>query len=417
MRPYLRAANVSWAGLRLDDVKSMNFTDDELKTYRLEPGDILLSEASGSAGEVGKPALWTGEIADCAFQNTLIRVRPREHEPRFLLHYFRHQALAGRFVEQSRGVGIHHLGRSRLASWPTPVPPLDEQRRIVDLLEDHLSRLDAAESNLVRAERRAGLLWATALSDLILPPGARNLLGSDPALLGDDSPPTTDLPKGWRWARWADLGTSENGKPFPSGEYQDNGIRLLRPGNLGPQGVLAWSDANTRFMPESYRFSHPRSILHSGDLVMNLTAQSLKDDFLGRACIVRDGDESLLNQRIARLRSTAVDGGFALAVFRSRLFRHYVKSLSTGSLIQHMFTSQLNRFWMPVPPAAEQQRIVIAASTLEADIARQVSVLRLQAQRSLLLRRSLLTAAFSGRLTGAAPDVTGTEVVEELAGV
>src|ERR1700722_17982699 len=64
MRPYLRAANVGWSGLLLDDVKKMNFTDAEMKTYRLLPGDIVLSEASGSPGEVGKPALWNAEITD-----------------------------------------------------------------------------------------------------------------------------------------------------------------------------------------------------------------------------------------------------------------------------------------------------------------------------------------------------------------
>lgn len=144
MRPYLRAANVSWSGLQLDDVKSMNFTDAEMDTYRLQSGDIVLSEASGSPGEVGKPALWNGEIDDCAFQNTLIRVRPMAHDPRFLLHYFRYVALTGGFLPSSRGVGINHLGRTRLASWPTPLPTVDEQQRIVEILEDHLSHLDAA---------------------------------------------------------------------------------------------------------------------------------------------------------------------------------------------------------------------------------------------------------------------------------
>lgn len=110
MRPYLRAANVTWNGLDLSDVNAMNFTDSEMDVYGLKPGDLVLSEASGSAGEVGKPALWSGEIPDCAFQNTLIRVRPREIEPRYLLHYFRAQALLGRFVPESRGVGINHLG-------------------------------------------------------------------------------------------------------------------------------------------------------------------------------------------------------------------------------------------------------------------------------------------------------------------
>jgi len=57
MRPYLRAANVTWSGLELSDVKEMNFTEAESETYELRPGDVLVAEASGSASEVGKPAI------------------------------------------------------------------------------------------------------------------------------------------------------------------------------------------------------------------------------------------------------------------------------------------------------------------------------------------------------------------------
>lgn len=135
MRPYLRAANVGWDGLKLDDVFTMNFTDAEMSQYRLEPGDILLSEASGSALEVGKPALWEGQIAECAFQNTLIRVRPRDHEPRYLLHYFKWLAASGRTAAMSRGVGIYHLGQAAVAEAHVPQPPLDEQRRIAAVLD------------------------------------------------------------------------------------------------------------------------------------------------------------------------------------------------------------------------------------------------------------------------------------------
>ena len=49
MRPYLRAANVTWQGLALEDVKEMDFTEAESVTYELRPGDLLLSEASGSS--------------------------------------------------------------------------------------------------------------------------------------------------------------------------------------------------------------------------------------------------------------------------------------------------------------------------------------------------------------------------------
>jgi type I restriction enzyme S subunit len=71
MRPYLRAANVTWNGLDLADVKDMNFSELESDVYELQRGDVLVAEASGSASEVGKPALWNGEIDSCCFQNTL----------------------------------------------------------------------------------------------------------------------------------------------------------------------------------------------------------------------------------------------------------------------------------------------------------------------------------------------------------
>ncbi|WP_300006947.1 restriction endonuclease subunit S [Pseudonocardia sp.] len=136
MRRYLRAANVGWTGLLLDDVKSMNFTDAEMMTFRLRPGDLLLSEGSGSPKEVGKPALWNGELEDCAFQNTLLRVRPQEGvDSRYLNHYFSWQASTGAFARGSRGVGIHHLGREALAAWPIPLPTIEKQGQIVAILD------------------------------------------------------------------------------------------------------------------------------------------------------------------------------------------------------------------------------------------------------------------------------------------
>lgn len=141
MRPYLRAANVTWAGLDLSDVKSMNFTDDEVTTYRLRPGDVLLSEASGSAEEVGKPAIWRDDQpGPVCFQNTLLRVRPEDGVLSEYLHLrLLHEAVSGGFARSSRGVGIHHLGAAKLAALQVEIPPTEEQRRIVEALDAQLS--------------------------------------------------------------------------------------------------------------------------------------------------------------------------------------------------------------------------------------------------------------------------------------
>jgi type I restriction enzyme S subunit len=145
MRPYLRAANVTWNGLDLRDVKEMNFTAEESAVYELRAGDVLVAEASGSADEVGKPAIWRGELDGCCFQNTLIRVRSLGPLPEYLRYFLLAEAQSGRIGRASPGVGIHHIGASRLAAWRVPIAPLPEQRRIVAAIEAHLSRVEAIE--------------------------------------------------------------------------------------------------------------------------------------------------------------------------------------------------------------------------------------------------------------------------------
>lgn len=163
MRPYLRAANVTWKGLDVTDVTQMNFTDEEMKTYRLVVGDILVNEASGSASEVGKAVIFRGEIDDCGFQNHLIRVRVKEVGLLYLHHFLVHNAVSGAYVRESQGVGINHLGKAKLAAWPVPVPPLVEQEEIVEILEEQLSRLDASLVAVDAVEKRAAALRRSLL--------------------------------------------------------------------------------------------------------------------------------------------------------------------------------------------------------------------------------------------------------------
>ena len=76
-RPYLRVVNVFDDRLDLRDVKQMDFDAKELDVYRLLPGDVLLTEGDlKSPRNVGRSAVFRGEITDCGFQNTLIRFRP-----------------------------------------------------------------------------------------------------------------------------------------------------------------------------------------------------------------------------------------------------------------------------------------------------------------------------------------------------
>jgi len=147
---------------------------------------------------------------------------------------------------------------------------------------------------------------------------------------------------------------------------------------------------------------------------MNLTAQSLKDDFLGRVRMTGPNEDALLNQRLARLTPESITARFAYYVFRSPLFRDFVSTLNTGSLIQHMFRKQIDDFLLPVPPVAAQVRIATHLDeVLEGSSRTRRSCVDVR-ERGSTLRRALLVGAFLGQLTRQGADA---DWQAEVAGV
>ena len=165
--PYVRAANITWSGLDLSDVKSMGFPDRD--RYRLKYGDVLLSEASGSPMEAGKPAVWKEQIPGACYQKTLLRVRALDPDrllPEYLRLVFLRDCLTGKFAKVAPGVGIVHITAERLVAWALPLPPTEEQQRIVvetERIESILGRLSSsATEQIARLARlrQTILKWA-----------------------------------------------------------------------------------------------------------------------------------------------------------------------------------------------------------------------------------------------------------------
>ncbi len=153
MVPYLRAANVTWDGLDLSDVKSMNFTPQEQEIYRLRHGDVVLGEASGSPHEVGKPAIWRNDLDGCCFQNTLLRVRPNTKvvSSEFLRYLFLCGGCAHRGIRGSMARGRRTPpGTAAMNGWSVPLPSRAEQDAIVDAVDEELTRVDRGTMNLRR---------------------------------------------------------------------------------------------------------------------------------------------------------------------------------------------------------------------------------------------------------------------------
>jgi len=164
MRPYVRAANITWQGWDLSDVKQMNFDPKDFVRYKLQVGDVLINEGSGSADEVGKPAIWKGDIENCCFQNTLICVRPHEEMSDYLYFVFLHAAMSKAFVEDTRGVNIYHIGKERFSAYLIPLPSLAEQHEIVRRVETLFAYADRLDARLAAAQARVAQLTPSLLA-------------------------------------------------------------------------------------------------------------------------------------------------------------------------------------------------------------------------------------------------------------
>lgn len=164
MRPYLRVANVFEARIDLSDVMEMNFTEEEFVTYRIHPGDILLNEGQ-SPHLVGRPALWSGQVPDMCFTNSLVRFQADPGVlPAYALAVFRAQLAARRYMKLvTITTNIAHLGAQRFAAVEFPLPPLPEQHRIAAEVDRRLSVLDALDATLDRNLARCARLRQSIL--------------------------------------------------------------------------------------------------------------------------------------------------------------------------------------------------------------------------------------------------------------
>ena len=146
LRPYLRNINVRWGAFELSDVLEMRFEDDELERYSIRHGDLVICEG----GEPGRCAVWQSEEV-VFYQKALHRVRAIEVLPEFLYYVIRHFIISNQYERYYTGTTIKHLTGQSLRIIPIPLPPLNEQKLIVEHLQRIIEEIDKIETEKTEA--------------------------------------------------------------------------------------------------------------------------------------------------------------------------------------------------------------------------------------------------------------------------
>jgi len=347
---------------------------------KLVPEGAVLLAMYGSIGKLGIAGRPMATNQAIAFALPNDRVLGK-----YLFYYLmsqRHQLDAA-----GKGATQRNISQTILRPWPIVLPEgLDEQRRIVDILEDHLSRLDAAEAILVMARLRIeGLLTAALLREVPVqtaPTEPLSALLAEP-LANGRSVPTRD--GGFPVLRLTALRTSEV--------------------DLSERKAGAWTETEAR-----------PYLVRRGDFLVSRGNGSLRLVARG-AYVAQEPDAVAYPDTLIRVRTRSedIDPGYMALVWNSPIVRHQIESMArTTAGIYKVNQKHLESVKIPVPSLDAQKVVSARVGEVAVAASRLGGELKLARERSRGLRQALLAAAFSGRLTGRSTDI---EMVEEMAGV
>ena len=141
-KDYLTTSNVYWNKFDFTAIKQMPFKESELNKCTVTKGDLLVCEG----GDIGRSAIWNYDY-DICIQNHIHRLRPKI-DLCVPFYYYTFAFLKENNLIGGKGIGLLGLSSNALHKIEMPLPPLAEQQRIVQKIEELFSVLDNIQNAL-----------------------------------------------------------------------------------------------------------------------------------------------------------------------------------------------------------------------------------------------------------------------------
>ncbi len=383
---YLRAANIQWGGVDLSDVKQMWVSPRERKQLALQPGDLLVSEG----GDVGRSALWCGELEECYFQNSVNRVRPHSgNSTRFLYYWISTIKDAGYIDILCNKSTIAHFTAEKVAAVPVFFPADEEQSAIAAFLDRETGKIDA-----LVAEQQRLIALLKEKRQAVISHAVTKGLNPFAAMKDSGIAWPGEVPEHWKVVPLK-YGCSllKDGTHLPPARV-DGGVPLLSVRNIS-DGKFWLLEDDSMISQGDYENLCRSFIPSVGDVLLAIVGATI-----GKAAMVPDGLGQFHIQRsLAIFRPVAaVTSMWLLFVFQSSKFQQLLWEHVGYSAQPGIYLGTLADFRIPVPPVEEQTAIT---SFLDRETAK-LDALTAEAQRGIELlkerRAALISAAVTGKI-------------------
>ena len=369
LTPYLCSINIHWTCINLEEVKKARFTKEEQRKYILLKNDLLVCEG----GDIGRCFIWDLPIP-MYYQNALHRIRfYNEINPfffKFAIEYYKNIHILDKY---SKGVTIKHLTKTALHSICFPLPPLSEQRRIVEKIEELLALVNDLETNKTDLQsyikQAKSKVLEMAIRGELVPQNPED----EPASVllerikkeqksskskGKTTAHNThyeeelpfNIPENWVWCRLGEItkiiqyGVSKSAKS--EGLY-----RLLRITDIQYNKVI-WENVPFTDIKEK---DAENFILENGDFLFARTGATVGKSYLVEDLVEKSVFASYLI-RISLLPNNNIN--YIKFFFNSEFYWQQISEKSIGIGQPNVNGTSLKKLFLPLPPLAEQHRIV-----------------------------------------------------------
>ncbi|MBQ8154342.1 MAG: restriction endonuclease subunit S [Prevotella sp.] len=360
-------------------------------------GNEILICVRGTTGIIG---LATEEIKGCNVNRGIVPLFFQScYDKKFMYYQLLSPLVQEAITENTTGSALKQINIKELRSIKFYIPPLAEQKRIVAKIEELLPKveeygkaqdaLDKLNKELpeklkksILQEAIAGRLVpqdpndepASVLLDKIrqkkaqlVKEGKLKKKDLEEKPISEDEKPF-DIPESWEWVKLGTLISYQNGYAYNSLEMNriGKGVPVIKSGNLMTLEVV--------LKPNNDFIEYPTekmlvSKIVKGDMLMCLSSQSDNPEPLGKTAIYKFDTYALLNQRVLKIRPYKDELTLYLYyTINSFYFWYNVSHQGGGSAQANLKLNHVLDMQIPLPPLAEQKRIVAKIEELFAEI-------------------------------------------------
>lgn len=340
--------------------------DECLSKFKIAHKDSVLICAEG--GSAGKKLAYNYEY-DICFVNKLFAFEANNSIfSKFVFYYYQSSDFVKHFKNRLAGL-IGGVSLQKFKEIPCPVPPLEEQKRIVKILDEKFAQLETIKANVQTNLQNAKDLFQSQLTKAFSN--------------------TT-----WEKKKLGDVSTVTSSKRIYAEEQTESGIPFLRVSDLVSR--INGIETNDLYISEEKYFDFVSKGLVPKENDLLITSRGT----LGLCYIVKEDDKFYFQDGMITWISLqpCLQSKFVSYLFDSPLIKNQINEKAAGAAVSYISISDIRLFEIPLPPLPEQKRIVEELDTLSEKVRQLQEIYTKQIANCDELKQSLLQKAFEGEL-------------------